>query len=324
MWQSVLTFAFALACGLGLLLLVAQSFEQPTGDAASRGYGRAFALLGFPFLALGLLVFLLTQGHLSHLFATLLVCVPLFFFGATLASARYGYLLARYRESPGRRLKGRRGKRLGQAIERGDLAQMQALIADGAEVNAAGPRGDTPLCFALKKEQHAAARLLLESGADATLAPRDGTAPLMELSCSDAFAELLEVALRRGASPDFAGDFGLPILQNAIGCRAEKSFHLILAAGARLDLRAPEHDVPAPLVFALRRRLWAMARALVERGAPLHDVPGDREIERAIESGEPPREGGDGAEDYSQLVLALAHRGFRAPGLRPAEAAAST
>ena len=309
------TVAFWTALALGSLLMIVW-FVDRSGDPASRGIGAGYALVCLPFVAGGLLLFFLTRGTAPRLLGTLLASAPLLLLAALYGNARFGYLITRHRESPGQLLGGGKSQELGVAIERGDLSLIRELVAGGADVNAAGKSGHTPLTFAFKKERYDAANLLLEMGADPTRRSEHWIPPLAEMATSDRCSGLLETALKHGADPSFSHD-GLPILQNAIGSRAESNFLLILAAGARLDLRNDERGIPAPLGFALRRRLWTMARVLVERGAPLDDPPGAASIGLALRDIEPPREGEPGSEEYVLLAGALAARGFEAQRPRP-------
>lgn len=306
------TIAFWVVFGLSALLLAAWALDR-SGDPASRGLGGAYALVTLPFVGLGLLLFLLTRGAAPKLLGTLLAGVPLLLLAVLFGFARFGYLIERHRESPGQLLAGGKSRELGEAIELGDLARIRRLVAAGADLNEAGPSGHTPLTFAFRKERWDAAQLLLELGADPTRSSRDWIPPLAEMATSDRYSGLLETALKRGADPSFAWD-GLPILQSAIGSRAERDFELILAAGARLDARNVERDIPAPLGFAVQRRLWKMARILVEHGAPLTDPPGDGSLARIFRDADPPLDGEDGAEEYALLAKALSERGASPPG----------
>jgi hypothetical protein len=315
----VVTVVFWIALALSALLMAAWVLDR-SGDAASRGIGGAYAVVCLPFVAGGLLLFLLTRGTAPRVIGTLLACAPLLLLALLVGNARFGYLITRHRESAGQLLPGGKGQELGLAIERNDLARLRELVAAGADPNAAGKSGHTALTFAFKKERYDAAGVLLELGADPTRKSDQWIPPLAEMATSDKFAGLLETALKHGADPNFAHD-GLPILQNAIGSRAEKDFQLILAAGARLDLENDERDLPAPLGFALQRRLWSMARVLVERGAPLTDPPGGRRLARILRDIEPPGQGGYGCEEYALFAKALAEKGASVPAMKPAKRA---
>lgn len=55
---------------------------------------------------------------------------------------------------------------LHKAAQKGDIPRMRKLIARGADVNAAGPQGSTPLFFTANTGSVESARVLLDSGAD--------------------------------------------------------------------------------------------------------------------------------------------------------------
>src|SRR5262245_16408063 len=72
----------------------------------------------------------------------------------------------------------RAGQVLLQATEAGDMVQMQALLARGAEVNARNAHGWTPLHVAAAGGDSAVIALLLKHGADVHAQSHIGTTPL--------------------------------------------------------------------------------------------------------------------------------------------------
>lgn len=65
-----------------------------------------------------------------------------------------------------------------RAGEAGDLARMQALLADPIDINARDNQGRTALMLAILRGQSDAVNLLLSRGADANVADSDGITPL--------------------------------------------------------------------------------------------------------------------------------------------------
>jgi len=65
-----------------------------------------------------------------------------------------------------------------EAAKKGDIASMQTLLAEGADVNASY-RGFTALMNAAGGGQTAAVRLLLDAGADVNATTKDGATALM-------------------------------------------------------------------------------------------------------------------------------------------------
>jgi ankyrin repeat protein len=295
------------------MLLVAWALDR-SGDAATRGLGQFYALLGLPFAGIGLLVFLLTRRAIPRVLAMIVTGVSLVFLGLMLAFARFGYLIERYRQSSGHVFSSADGRGLGEAIERRDLARIRALAAAGADLNARGRDGTSPLSFALDRKQVEAARLLVELGANPLRGEgAAGHPPLFEMAATDDLSGLLKLTLERGANASAVRDDEMTLLQWAIGYRAFANVGLIVAASARLDTRDDAHELKSPLGFALERRLWEYARFLVEHGAPLEEAPGYNGLDAVVGNIEPPKEGDSDRGEYLLLVKAMTDRGYAFP-----------
>lgn len=313
MGRKALAASYWTVFGLTAVLLVAWAFDR-SGDPATRGLGRFYALVGLPFLGLGLLVFLLTRRAVARVLATIVTGAPLLALGVLLGFARFGYLIERYRESPQHVFGSTESRALGEAVERRDLDRIRQLSAGGANLNAEGRDGKTPLSFALDRRQYDVARLLVELGADPLRGEgAAGRPPLFEMAATDDLSNVLKLALERGANPNAVRDDGMTLLHWAIGYRALQNVKLIVAAGARLDARDDAHQLRSPLSFALERRLWAYARFLVEHGAPLKEAPGYNGLDAVFVNIETPAEGSPDRAEYLLLVEAMTGRGFTLP-----------
>jgi hypothetical protein len=89
--------------------------------------------------------------------------------------------------------------------ERGSVSMIPLLVAYGADVNAQDANGDTPLLVALNATRIAAAKALLDAGADATLANRAGVSPETRARSSSqqmGFVTDHVARLRQAADPD--------------------------------------------------------------------------------------------------------------------------
>lgn len=169
------------------------------------------------------------------------------------------------------------------SVERGELDRIRALIAAGAEVNFSGqdPDGETPLIRAVVAEQAAAARLLIESGADVNCAGRlSGWTPLMFARDQPLIMRELIAAGADVNARTPAREMVSPVSGRRIRRGGETALHLAAAANnveairilveAGAEVEAVDENGCAPLDVALRvGRPNEAATALVEAGAEL-------------------------------------------------------
>jgi ankyrin repeat protein len=128
-------------------------------------------------------------------------------------------------------------ERLHFAAQQGDLDEVRALVAKGADVNAFDDLGMTPLHHAAKEERLEVARFLLEHGANVNAHHEAsiGNTPLGEIApnCSYDIAKLLVDA---GADPTIPGWMGITALHSASERKQEegrKVHQLLLDASKR-------------------------------------------------------------------------------------------
>ena len=91
------------------------------------------------------------------------------------------------------------GQVLLQATEAGDIVQMQALLAQGAEVNARNAHGWTPLHVAAAGGDPAVIALLLQHGADVHAQSYIGTTPLDNATTRGGRQAVIDLLLAHGA-----------------------------------------------------------------------------------------------------------------------------
>ena len=103
----------------------------------------------------------------------------------------------------------RAGQVLLQATEAGDVVQMAALLAKGAEVNAKNAHGWTPLHVATAGGDPAVVALLLKHGADVHAQSYIGTTPLDNATTRGGRQAVIDLLLAHGAKPSgaFYGSF---------------------------------------------------------------------------------------------------------------------
>jgi ankyrin repeat protein len=96
------------------------------------------------------------------------------------------------------------------AVGEGHLAAAKTLIDSGADVRAKSTNGFTPLLFAAREGTVEAARLLLEAGADINAAASDGSTPLL-VATVRGHSTFASWALAHGADPNAAGPGFTPL-----------------------------------------------------------------------------------------------------------------
>jgi ankyrin repeat protein len=132
---------------------------------------------------------------------------------------------------------------MGNAVRAVELAD-----ADPALLNAHSPDGFTGLGFACFFRHPEVARLLLDRGADPSLASSNGLklAPLHSAVAADSF-ELVDMLLSRGAEPNPKESSGSTALHNAAGHGVAEIIERLLAAGADPTATNNEGKTPADI-----------------------------------------------------------------------------
>ena len=133
------------------------------------------------------------------------------------------------------------------AAAAGDLETVEKYLDSGADVNAPGLVGSTPLHFAARAGHLEVARLLLDSGAETNVRSDPGVTPLHAAAHGnhDAMAELL---IRRGADKDLRDkNHGYtPLHRAAVYGHVEVSLAL-LKQGADPGVRDSSGDQPVDI-----------------------------------------------------------------------------
>ena len=115
-----------------------------------------------------------------------------------------GVVLALYRRH--RQAAQRAGQMLLQATEAGDIMQMRALLAKGAEVNARNAYGWTPLHVAAAGGDPAVIALLLQHDADVHAQSHIGTTALDNATTRGGRKAVIDLLLAHGAKRNGAWD----------------------------------------------------------------------------------------------------------------------
>lgn len=147
----------------------------------------------------------------------------------------------------------------------GDTARVQALLANGVDVDARTGPGLTPLLLALANRKHETAVLLLKQGASTHIQTPDGCSPLW-LAASWAPADLVSLLLDRGAAINLPAPDGTTPLHAANSAGNLAVVSLLLAKGANpAGMEEPSHSATYGDRSVSPRPPAATARATASR-----------------------------------------------------------
>ena len=154
------------------------------------------------------------------------------------------------------------------AAMRGDVAAVQALLADGADVNASQGDGMTALHWAAYNRDASLARILLEAEADVGAGTRIGRYTPLHLAAQVGAGDVVEMLLRARADPSARTDGAGAVtpLHFAAASGNVRAVEALLAAG--VDVNAAEQAWgQTPLIFAASKGRTGAVRALLAAGA---------------------------------------------------------
>lgn len=155
--------------------------------------------------------------------------------------------------------------RLVDAIKNRDRAAARLLIEQGANVNAAQGDGTTALAWAANRDDMETADLLIRSGAKVNSADDYGVTPLMQ-ACTNRSAPMVERLLRAGADPKSTLWTGETPLMICARTGSAEAVQALLSYGADPNVRENQQGHTA-LMRAVAEKHPEVVRALVERGA---------------------------------------------------------
>lgn len=157
-----------------------------------------------------------------------------------------------------------------RAAQGGNTAEIKALLARGANLEASHPKvydGATPLVIALHFDQHDAAKLLLDRGA--SVADKLG-ADALELAARSGYDDLLARLLAAKVSPK-----GTSALHLAARYGRASSIEKLVKAGAVVRMPDKDDHDYTPFIVACQHRQVDAARTLLALGANVNDVDDD-------------------------------------------------
>ncbi len=154
------------------------------------------------------------------------------------------------------------------AVRRGDVDAVRALLDGGADVDSTGPDGATALLWAVHIDQPELVGLLLEAGADVEITNRYGVGPA-SLAAENGNAAILERLLQAGVYADHSLPGGETLLMTAARTGEPETVRTLLAHGADPNLREMTRGQTA-LMWAAANNNAAAIQVLAERGADIN------------------------------------------------------
>ncbi len=204
---------------------------------------------------------------------------------------------------------------LADAAGRGDAALVRQTVAAGADPNALGLEGMTPLLFAIASRSKAGAKALLEAGADPNRRARDGESALT-LVASGTDTDWLRLLLAFGGDANARNAIGEPVLVNAGLHRNADAVRILLDAGADIEA-TDESGSTVTLVLARMNQFHVVAYLLGRNANALHRSPvsDDAAVDYIFHASLDPA---SPLSDWQQRCRQyLSSRGIAAPPARP-------
>ena len=162
---------------------------------------------------------------------------------------------------------------LNAAVQAGDLLQVERLLSQGIDVNAAEADGTTALHWAVQRDDVELTARLIAAGADVNAANRYQVTPL-SLAALNGTASMVGRLLDAGADPHQAALDGETLLLTAARTGMPEVVERLLAHGADANAREGWRGQTA-LMWAAAEGHPAVARLLVEQGADVHAASTD-------------------------------------------------
>ena len=164
--------------------------------------------------------------------------------------------------------------RLAEAVAEGDQAAIDALVRDGADVNAKGKDGIPLLVWAIAKDSVAGFEALIRHGADLTSPVRDPafakknetTDRVIQLAVASSDPKFLRAAIDSGFDPNFVSDEETKesLLFDAVKHHSEAAVRLLLDANANVN--HVNATGSTAVRFANNVSYYKMVAYLLERG----------------------------------------------------------
>ena len=174
---------------------------------------------------------------------------------------------------------------LHEAIKQGNLAEVERLLAEGADVYARDTYHFTPLHEAAHIGHPEITKLLIDNGADVNAVDIWGATPLY-WAAHEGRTEAAQLLVENGAEVNATDLNGLTPLHVAAQRGHKKELELLLTAGANVNA-VNSLDNSTPLHEAARTSNLEVVKLLIDRGADVNvqDNEGKTPLHWAIDNG---------------------------------------
>ena len=177
------------------------------------------------------------------------------------------------------------GPRLVRAVKQQDTAAVQALLAQGVDVNAPQGDGATALHWAAYRDDAETVEWLIGAGADVNAANDLHVTPLA-LATANGNAEIVRRLLAAGASPNAAGETGVTPLMEAARTGSLEAVRVLLEFDADVNARTSDRQQTA-LMWAVTQHHPQVVGVLLDSGADPHARTGTRRDLIMLDKGGP-------------------------------------
>ena len=155
-----------------------------------------------------------------------------------------------------------------EAVKGQDTATARELIQRNVDVNTPQADGATALHWAVHRDDLEIAKLLIEAGANVNATNDFGVMPL-SLACTNRNASMIETLLKAGADSNAPLLTGETPLMTAAHAGDLDTVDVLLSHGADVNAKEPVREQTA-LMWALGEKHAAVALRLIEHGADIH------------------------------------------------------
>lgn len=200
--------------------------------------------------------------HIMHIWKfTSLLSVAVLLLGCAMQSKAFGS------SGPSKYFTDDLTLQVAEAAAQGDAQKIQALKNKGANIDATGKDGVTPLLWALSQGNKKGVETLLSLGADPNHQTEDGDS-VMSLASEMTDPDFLKLAIKYKGNPNLALANGPPRspLMAAIGPGGLDNVKTLLQAGANINYQDPVTG-DTPLIQAADLNQFDIVYYLLEQGA---------------------------------------------------------